>query len=322
MNILSVMPFEQRHRDLLERTGTGCSFIWASIPTVTMEQVEQADIILGNVPPAMLKNAGRLQWLQLNSAGADAYCAPGILPQEVLLTCSTGAYGISVSEWMVTASLMLCRKMDLYMRNQLSHRWHDEGRVTSVWNSTTLVVGLGDIGGEYAKRMKALGSYVIGVRRRPSDTLPDYLDELHTTEELDMLLPRADFVALILPGTPQTDRLMNAQRLALMKPGAFLLNAGRGNSVDAEALVRALESGALGGAALDVVPGPEPLDSSSPLWDAPRCMICPHIAGKFNLPETFERITAITDHNLRAYLQGNRGGMRNIVDRSTGYRTR
>lgn len=101
---------------------------------------------------------------------------------------------------------MLCRKMDLYMRNQLQHRWQAEGSVTSIWNSTTLVVGLGDIGTEYAKRMKALGSHVIGIRRRVTDK-PDCVDELYGMDRLDEMLPRADFVTLILPSTPQTHHI-------------------------------------------------------------------------------------------------------------------
>ena len=322
MNVLVVMPFEDRHKEYIEAISPECHFTYTSIPNVTQEQVMEADIIFGNVPGKMLAESDRLQWIQLNSAGADAYCKPGILKENTWLTCATGAYGISVSEWMVAASFMLCRKMDLYMRHQVDHEWIDEGRVSSVWNSTTLILGLGDIGGEYAKRMKALGSYCIGVRRKPSDEIPEYLDELHTVDELDELIPRADFIALILPGTPETNNILDERRLRMMKPGAFVLNAGRGNSVDCNALMDGLKSGRIGGAALDVIPGAEPLPADSPLWDAPRCIVCPHIAGKFNLPETFERIVKICGSNLELFLQGKAEQMQNIVDPGTGYRKR
>ena len=130
----------------------------------------------------------------------------------------------------------------------------------------------------------------------------------------------ADFVAMVLPSTPATRKIMNEERLKKMKKGAFLINAGRGDAVDCDALNRVLRSGeALGGAALDVT-DPEPLPADHPLWDAPRCIIAPHISGKFNLPETFERIVRIAGGNLEAFLKGDIGHMRSLVDLKSGYR--
>lgn len=319
MNVLVVMPFQESHRQYIERVGQGCEFVYTTIANATREQICAADIILGNANPQQVAESHRLRWIQLNSAGADAYCKPGIIKSGTLLTCATGAYGLTVSEALTAMSYMLCRKMDLYMRNQVEHRWREEGSVTSIWNSTTLVIGLGDIGTEYAKRMKALGSYVIGVRKRVTEK-PDYVDEVYTMDRLDEVLPRADFVALVLPSTPQTHHIMDERRMRLMKPGAYLLNAGRGDAVDCDALNRLLREGdTLGGAGLDVTE-PEPLPVEHPLWDAPRCIITPHAAGKFHLQETFERIVRITGENLEKYLAGDLEHMRNLVDSSTGYR--
>ena len=164
-NILVTIPVEDRHKEYLERTGAGCEFFYTSPAAVTEGGLSQADIIIGNVNPQLLKGAGKLQWLQLNSAGSDNYCAPGILRPGVILTNATGAYGLAISEYMVGMSFLLQNKFYQYYRNQMDHQWKDQGNVTSVWGSTTLVIGLGDIGGEYAKRMKALGSHTIGVRR-------------------------------------------------------------------------------------------------------------------------------------------------------------
>ena len=319
MNVLVVMPFQESHRQYIEGIGQGCKFHYSTIADATREQICAADIILGNAKPQMVAESQRLKWIQLNSAGADAYCKPGIIHSGALLTCATGAYGLTVSEGLTAMSYMLCRKMDLYMRNQMAHIWREEGMVTSIWNSTTLVIGLGDIGTEYAKRMKALGSHVIGVRRRITQK-PDYVDEIYTMDQLDEVLPRADFVALVLPSTPQTRHIMDERRMRLMKPGAYLLNAGRGDAVDCDALNRLLREGdTLGGAGLDVTE-PEPLPIDHPLWDAPRCIITPHAAGKFHLQETFERIVRITGENLEKYLAGDMEHMRNLVDISTGYR--
>lgn len=317
--VLVVMPFEEKHKQYIQQIGKDCEFTYASIPTATKEQVCEADIIFGNANPKLVAQSEKLQWIQLNSAGADPFCKPGIIKDGTLLTCATGAYGLSVSECMVTTSMMLCRKMDLYMRNQVNNIWEEEGKVTSVWNSTTLVIGLGDIGTEYAKRMKALGSHVIGVRKNTA-VKPDCVDEIYSMDQLDEILPRADFVALVLPSTPATYHIMDERRMKLMKKGAYLINAGRGDAVDCMALDAILRSGEyLGGAALDVTE-PEPLPADHPLWTAPRCIITPHIAGKFHLQETFERIVRITGSNLEKFLAGDTEHMRNLVDPSTGYR--
>ncbi len=318
-NVLVVMPFQESHKQYIERTGQDCKFTYTSIDNATKEQVCDADIILGNANPQLVAQSQKLQWIQLNSAGADAFCKPGVIHPGTLLTCATGAYGLTVSEGLTAMSFMLCRKMDLYMRNQVRHTWREEGRVTSIWNSVTLVVGLGNIGVEYARRMKALGSYTIGIRKHISQK-PDCIDEIYSIDQLDELLPRADFVALTLPSTPETYHIMDWRRMKLMKKGAFLLNGGRGDAIDCDALNTILrDGGSLGGAALDVTE-PEPLPADHPLWDAPRCILTPHAAGKFHLQETFERIVRITGGNLEKFLSGDREHMCNLVDPTTGYR--
>lgn len=318
--VLVTIPVNDGHKEYLENIGKDCEFRYVPIARVTEADVEQAQIIIGNVPSSMIRESPRLQWIQLNSAGSDAYCKPGVLKPGTILTNATGAYGLAISEYMIGVSIMLQNKLYLYHKNQLEHVWRDEGNVTSIYGSTTLVIGLGDIGGEYAKRMKALGSYTIGVRRTKSEK-PDYLDEIYTVERLDEFLPRADFVSLSLPNSPGTRHIMNEERLMRMKPTAFLINVGRGEAVDADALCRVLKSGRLGGCALDVT-APEPLPADHPLWDAPRTIITPHIAGKFHLQETFERIVRIAGGNLEKFLAGKTGEMRNLVDFATGYRKR
>ncbi len=318
--IVVTIPVKDRHKQYLEDIGAGCSFCYASASDVTGEMIQDADIIIGNVEPELLKEAADLKWMQLNSAGSDNYCVPGVLRPGAVLTNATGAYGLAISEYMVGLSFVLQNKFYRYIRNQTDHQWKDEGNVTSVWGSTTLVVGLGDIGGEYAKRMKALGSHTIGIRRTEGEK-PEYLDEIYTTESLDELLPRADFVALSLPNSPSTRHIMDERRLRLMKPGAYLLNVGRGSAIDGDALCRVLKEGHLGGCGLDVTE-PEPLPPDHPLWDAPRLVITPHISGQNHLAETFERIVRIAGENLKKFLAGDLDGMRNLVDFETGYRKR
>ena len=217
---------------------------------------------------------------------------------------------------MVAVWLMLLKKLHSYRDAQPAGAWGDLGPVASAWNSTVLVLGLGDIGGEFAKRAKALGARVIGVRRAGVDK-PDFVDALIHTDRLDEYLPQADCVAITLPGTAQTRNMFDAARIAKMKDGAILLNVGRGTIVDSTALCAALERGKLAGAALDVT-DPEPLPADHPLWKQKNAVITPHVSGGFHLQETHERIIRIMAENLRAFCAG--APLRNVVDFETGYR--
>ena len=315
-HILVTIPVEERHKKLLEAKAPGCEFFYQAPENVTDALLENAEIIIGNLPTGRLQKAKKLEWLQLNSAGADNYTRPGVLASGVKLTNATGAYGLAISEHMLASVLMLMKKLHLYHVNQLSSKWKDEGSVTSIYGSTTLVLGFGDIGQEFARRMKVLGSYVIGVRRNVSRK-PDFADELYTIEDLTKVLPRADIIAMSLPNTSATYHLINREALACIKPGAILLNVGRGTSIDQEALYEALVSGRLGGAAVDVT-DPEPLPQDSPLWHAPNMLITPHISGQYHLQETFERIVRIAAANLEHFM--NQEELENQVDFETGYR--
>lgn len=315
-NVLVTIPLTSTHKDLLESQMPDGAFTYHSVPEINEKIIEKAHIIIGNVPVDLLKYAHNLEWLQLNSAGADVYIKEGVLKKDVLLTNATGAYGLAVSEHMLAILLELMKKLNLYHHNQTNKIWKDEGMVSSIYGSTTLVVGLGDIGGEFAKKMKALGSYVIGIKRNMTQK-PDYLDELYTLDQLDNLISRADVVALSLPNTKETYHLFDTQRFSLMKNDSILINVGRGSAIDQDALCYALEHGPMYGAAIDVT-DPEPLPSSHPLWNYENLIITPHISGHYHLQETLERIVRISADNLKRYREGKE--LENLVDFNTGYR--
>lgn len=311
-----LLPVEERHRTLLESAAPEYRFVYRSPDTVTQEEIDQTQILIGNPPVELLHGAENLEWLQCNSAGTDPYLAPGVLAPNTLLTNATGAYGLAISEHMLGMLLEIFKRLHTYRDAQHRQEWKSQGKVRSIYGSAVLVLGMGDIGGEFAKRVKALGAYVIGVRR--TDTrCPDYADEVHLTADLDELLPRADVVAIAMPGTRETAHLMDRHRIGLMKEGAVLLNVGRGAIVDTEALCDALESGQLLGAGLDVT-DPEPLPQGHRLWEIPSAVVTPHISGFFHLQETLERIIRISAENLKAYRCDE--PLRNLVDFSTGYR--
>ncbi len=314
-NIVVLWRLDDNQKKLLEAGAPGSSFIYTVDNPVSEAQIQNANIIFGNPPPDMLKTAKKLELLQLYSAGAEEYAREGILPVGALMANAKGAYGPAISEYMLGVLLELYRNLHVYRDNQAAGKWKYAGRVKSIFNSTALIVGAGDIGGEFAKRLKALGAYTIGIRRSAAGK-PEFLDELHVMDELENLLPRADVVALSLPDTKLTDKIIDRAALALMKRDAVLINVGRGTAIDTEALCDALEAEQLLGAALDVTE-PEPLPPEHRLWKIRNAVITPHISGGFSLKDTKDRIVKIAAANMDALLNGK--SLVNIIDISKGY---
>lgn len=318
MYILVTPPVNDRQKEKLREAAKGHEMVFCRKRDVTEEMLQKAEIILGNLKdPAQLKACRNLKWIQLNNAGTEGYCEPGILPEGAVLTNSSGAYGLAISEHMIGCLFELRKKLHLYAGNQLLHRWKSEGFVNVIEGSQILVVGLGDIGMAFGRKMKALGCSVKGIRRHMGDA-PEWLDGLYPMEELDSLLPEADVVAMSLPGNPSTYHVMDERRIGLLKESAVILNVGRGTAIDTDALCDALYRGRIAGAALDVT-DPEPLPPDHPLWDAPNAVITPHVSGGYSLPETLEQIVDIFSENLRRYGEGK--ALLNAVDLRTGYRT-
>lgn len=309
-----VLKTDESLRKIFTDVCPEADYLWDA--AVTEENIGELDAVIGNIPPALLKHAGKLKLLQLNTAGVNEYTtAPGIFAREDTALCSAvGAYGVVLSEYMVTAHLMLLKNMLLYRDNMKKPVWEPRNDVQTVFRSTVLVLGAGNIGRNYALRVRAMGAKTIGIRRSPSP-LPEF-DEVYSMAELDRLLPEADCVAMCLPATPETVRVMTRERLFRMKKGAVLVNAGRGNAVDPEGLYDALTSGHLRGAAIDVT-DPEPLPLTSPLWQVPNLLITPHSAGGMRVRYTVERICEIAAHNLRAVMDGKIP--EKTVDKNGGY---
>lgn len=314
--ILVLLPVNESQKNLIESASPNSEYIYESIKTVDKKTVQEVEVIIGNAPADMVIESPNLKLLQLNSAGSDAYIKEGVLNKDVLLTNASGAYGLAISEHMIGVLLQLFKKLHLYRNNQKLHLWNDEGEVKSIYNSKILIVGLGDIGEEFAKRAKAFGAHIIGIRRKNTEK-PDFIDELYLMDKIDELLPQVDVVMLSLPSTKETYKLFSKDKLMLMKKGAVLLNAGRGNALDTDALCDLVESNHLLGAGLDVT-DPEPLTADHRIWDVENIIITPHISGGYHLPETLERIVRISSDNLKRFTNGEK--LKNVVDFHTGYR--
>ena len=248
---------------------------------VKAEDVKGKHIIVGNVPPAMLKDADSLELMQLNSAGFDNYL--GFVPKNAHLCTSVGAFSPAVGEHMLAMTFSLIRHFHQYRDKQNNKDWSD--------------------GRSYAKKVKALGAKtVIGVRRNVNNK-PEYIDEMYALTDLKKAIEKADIVCNVLPSSKETIGLFNENTFNMMKDGAYFINAGRGDAVNQDDLLKALRSGKLAGAASDVFV-PEPLPKDSPLWDEPKLLITPHVAGWFFLKETLDRIIRISSSNVKAFLEG------------------
>lgn len=312
--ILVTLPLSDAQKEFLEShvdDRNAYEFYYYADNAVDEAFVKDMNIVIGCVPPKFYKDHDKIEWVQLHSAGFETYAAPGVLPEHCILSNATGAYGLAVSEHMIAMTFDILRHFQAFHDKQRNHIWETDGLYHSVEGSTTVVLGLGDIGGDYARKMKGMGAYVIGVRKHLKDK-PDYVDEQYTVDELDQVLPRADILAMVIPGGPESYHIMDERRLGLMKDDSILINVGRGNAIDPAALKACLKAGKFYGVGLDVTE-PEPLPSDDELWDLPRVLITPHSAGKFFLPETVNRILKIAAANLHAYVTG--GEMKNVVKR-------
>jgi len=314
--VLVILPVRDDQRARLDAAARGCRMLYVPAEQVTETQVREASVIIGCVPPEMIRASDRLELLQLSSAGTDSYIAPGVLAGSTVLCNATGAYGRAVSEHGVALTLTLMKKLYLYRDKQNECLWSDFGTVCSPADATVVVVGLGDIGLQYARTLKAMGSYIIGVKRRPG-ACPACVDELVLTDDVDTVLPRADVVFAALPGTGGTVHFFTEERFRSMKNTAFFINCGRGSAVESSVLLNALRSGEIAAAAADVAEM-EPLPSDHPLWKQRNMVLTPHVSGGYHLPYSFERIVDIACENLEHWAKGE--AYRNVIDFETGYK--
>lgn len=274
------------------------------------------EVIFGHVPPQWLQKATALKWLCSDFAGIEKYLDDSVWPgPDCLLSNSSGAYGPAIAEHVVMVLLMLLRRMPEYQAELARREWTVHMPVRSVTGSHVVVLGTGDVGSHIARRLQTLGAAVTGVSRSGRAAGSGF-DQVLPLARLDEVLPRADALILALPATAETAGLLSRQRIALLPPQALVINVGRGSTVDQEALVEALRSRAVSGAALDVMT-PEPLPRDHPLWSCPNTILTPHISGNMALDLTCDTALELFLGDLERYAAGE--PIRNLVDRRRGY---
>ncbi len=261
----------------------------------------------------LLAGSTRLRWAQTLTAGADRIDLSGFEPGQVVVTNGSGIHAENLSEHILAFILAFARGFPMLMQAQARHEWCKDVHSFELAGQRLCVVGLGDIGLALADRASRLDMRVTGVRRRELP-VPEYVEAVATLETMDPLLAEADHVAICLPLTSRTEGLFDAARLAVMKPGAYIYNIGRGGIVDQDALIDALRSGHLAGAGLDVTT-PEPLPPESPLWDVQNTLITCHTGGRS--PRRLDRFVDLLSDNIERFQSGRQ--LRNIVDLVEGY---
>ncbi len=318
--MLVMKPCTEAHRAwLLEAAGERCRLVFADECGAPETFYPEVTAVFGEPTMAEVAKMPRLRWVQMGWAGADRYTGCPDFPKEtVQVTCATGAYGGTIAEYLFGVILSLYRHLPQYARQMERGVWRPILPGLGIEGKTVLIVGAGNIGSEFAKRLRPFGAAVLGVRRTRRETPPEF-DEMHTMDELPALLPRADVVVCCLPETAETRGLLDEAALRSMKRDALLVNVGRGSLLDVDVLASVLRSGHLLGAALDVC-DPEPLPPDHPLWQMDNVLLTPHIAGIGfgNVPETSDKIVRLCCQNLRLWLDGQ--PLQSRVDFQTGYR--
>jgi phosphoglycerate dehydrogenase-like enzyme len=273
------------------------------------------EVLIGHVEPEHIARAPALKWVQTAYAGVERVLGCVRAREGLLLTNGSGSFGEGIAEYLLMFTLMLQKNARRYTDSARRHEWDRrfEG-APMIAGSRVAVIGLGDLGGAFARKMHALGASVAGVKRTKAEK-PDYLESLYAADGLDDALRDADVVALCLPSTDETAKIMSRERIFALKPGAILLNAGRGTAIDQDALIDALREKRVF-AGLDVA-APEPLPPDSPLWDMENAVITPHISGFAALARGQRFMAGLIARNLAAYLDGR--PLENVVDPRLGY---
>lgn len=262
----------------------------------------------------------KLRWIQTPTAAVHQFQFPKLIESDVVLTNSTEVHGPVVAEHVIALIFALAKKIPQAAIQQQKRVWGQEAmwnpspHIREIAGATVGLIGVGSIGRRVAQMASALGMRVIAMREHVEKGNPEGVETVFSTSQIDDLLRQTDYVVVAAPLTPATENLINADRLAAMKPEACLINVGRGPQVNEQALLEALRGRRIGGAALDVFDR-EPLPADSPLWELDNLLITPHTAGLTE--KLWHRHYEHLSSNLRRYLAHE--PLRYVVDKRKGY---
>ena len=314
MKVLSLVNLTKKQTEKIQSIS-GVDLKVVSPKKVTAADLDGVEVLYdwsNTLKDAVIKS-DTLNWIQVVRAGVDALPLHELDDKGVILTNGSGANAINIAEQTLAYMLMFVRRMNLTARHQDAREWKQDDGYDEVYNKTVMIVGVGHIGKIIAKYAKALGMKTIGVRR--SDQPAEYIDEMIPMDEMKKRISEVHFVVNALPDTPETIGMFNKDVFDAMSKKAYYINIGRGKTTNMDDLVAALDNNDIAGAGLDVTT-PEPLPSTSPLWDMKNVIITPHDAGSSVHYE--ERAFDIFKQNLKSYVE-NGEVVVNVVNYSTGY---
>lgn len=314
-----VRRFEPVRLAGLQAVAPGVEIVIVDSTEQAINEAVDAQAVVGFCNEKILSRSPGLFWVQVYTAGVErCVVLPGMKEGNKLLTNGQRIASPGLAEHAIAMMMVLARGLDVYHANQIKGEWQrntglDRADHVELAGRTLLVVGLGGIGTQVAKRGYGLGMSVIATRGSRREG-PEYVEYVGLSHELNELASRADVVINTTPLTEQTRAMFNAAFFNAMKPEAFFISVGRGASTVTDDLVAALRSGSIAGAGLDVT-DPEPLPSGHPLWTMPRVIISPHIAGQSDRGR--DRLFLMLQENIRRYVAGE--PMLSVVDIERGY---
>lgn len=310
------VDIDQTYVQRLRQAFPDTRLVVAPSDEMTERLLPDAVAVIGGDPLSdrQLAAAKRLRWVQVTRAGVDEWLTPALAQHRLALTNFSGVAAPNIADHVMALIYAFARGLPTYFARQQQKDWGTDAPPTFEPAGQTLVIlGLGDIGEELAKRAAGVGMTVMAMQRHPG-TPPEGVDETVSNDELPDLLRTADHLALALPLTKTTTGIIGRKELALLRPTAYLYNVGRGQLVDQKALIHALRAGKLAGAGLDVT-DPEPLPRNSLLWTMPNVLITGHNAVA--TPLLWERGTTLLLDNIARFLAGK--PLLNEVDTQAGY---
>jgi D-2-hydroxyacid dehydrogenase (NADP+) len=309
-------PLTDAHLEKIRDAVPGIEVVATEADGETGQHIADADIIAGypmRLSQLDISRAQKLRWLHSFSAGMDRVLTPAVVASGIVVSNSSGVAAIPIAEHMMGMILAWNRRFMKAFQAQQAHDWQ-RLEATELTGKTVLVVGLGAIGTEFARLLRAFNTRTIGVVRTRRPVVPTEVDELITDKELDDRLGEADIVAICLPGNKETHHRFGTAQFAKMKPTAVIQNIGRGSIINEAALIEALEAKTIAGALLDVTEV-EPLPPTSPLWDRKNVFITGHYSASSEkaMDRTIDRFI----ENLKAFVKDKQ--LPNAVDKTLGY---
>ena len=334
MKIIATVPLTPELRRVVQQAVPGAEVSDRNCRTnddVLALVAGGCDVMLGfRVPDELLRHAPGLKWIHLLSAGADHVSSWIGKNGDVPVTTSSGIHATPISEYTIASMLAYAHRFHVMMRAQLRHEWQRRGfmdTIEELRGKTLGVIGYGSIGRETARLADALGMQVLALKRNPRERrdqgwCPAGLGDPEGRIPLKFLGPdqcqaimgESDYLTVTLPLTPATRKFVGAKEIAAMRPGAYIVNIGRGEVIDEQAMIEALRGGKIGGAGLDVFER-EPLEASSPLWDMENVILTPHMSGANR--GYMEKACELFAENLRRFSAG--AQLLNVVDPVYGY---